>query len=135
MAGHEIELQSGLLDDVGQGACTAARHTFAGVFHQHGELAETVEVFEAQLQVDDMIRLPGQRHAVVEEIRRRLVCEREDGSDVIIGNGDFRLRVGVVGNRDEALAVEPFAQIVEIVIPLELDLTTVKLRLGGVGEA
>ncbi len=41
----------------------------------------------------------------------------------------------VVGDGDEALAVPPFGEVVEVLVPLQLDFGTVELGRRGVGEA
>ena len=97
---------------------------------------EPVEVFEAELQVDQMVALPGQRHAIAEEVGRGLRCGGEDLRDIAIGHFQLGLGVGVVGNRHQTLAFPPFAsERVEVLVPLKLELRTVERSGGRVGEA
>ena len=74
-----------------------------------------------------MVALPGQRNAVTEEVGRRLGRGGEDLRDIVVGHLQFGLGVGVVGDRHQALALPPLAaERVEVLVPLQLELRTVK---------
>ena len=132
----EVDRQARVFDDVWTREGAAADHALAAVIEQHGKLADAVEVLEAELHIGDVIGLAGQRRAVFEEVRRRLKpAEFRDVDEIAILNADVGFGVGVVGDGDEALAVPPFAEVVEVLVPLQLDFGTVELGRRGVGEA
>ena len=132
----EIDRQAGVFQDVRARQRAAADHALAAVIEQEGHLADAVEVFEPQLDVGDMVRLTGKSGTVLEEVGRRLQAAQFGDIDLVARlHADVGLGVSVVGNRDEALAVPPVAQRVEVLVPLDFDFRTVEFGLGRIGEA
>ena len=135
LAIDEIDAQARVFDDVRQVACAARRHPLAGVGEQHGELLQPVEILEAELQVQQVVRLARQRHAVAEIVGRRPFAPREDLRRVVVAHLDLGIGERVVGHRHEPLGFEPAAPVEQVVVVLEFQLRPLQRRAGRIGEA
>src|SRR3546814_7957526 len=104
LAGDEIERETGLFLEVGLARGAAAGDARAGIGEKQGLLRQPVGVLEPDLDVDEMVRLAGERRAVEEIIGSVLRHAVDDGR--VAGDALYhRLRIGIVADRYKAAAL------------------------------